>query len=192
MNIIFFGPPGSGKGTQAKLISEYLKISHLSTGDILRQKLNEEDELSKELKIIMSSGNLVSDNLLNQIIVQKLSSNDCLNGFILDGYPRTIKQAEYLTSLMKENSFTIDLIFSFKIDFKTVQQRIMDRFEKEKRTDDNIDSVKTRLEKYTKETHPVSEHFRKNFSNIFFEVNASQEISEIQKELRKILKKGQN
>tara|TARA_Y100001970_G_scaffold64618_1_gene82696 strand:- start:4960 stop:5538 length:579 start_codon:yes stop_codon:yes gene_type:complete len=192
MNIIFFGPPGSGKGTQAKLLSEYLKISHLSTGDILRQKLNEEDELSKELKIIMSSGNLVSDNLLNQIITQKLSSNDCLNGFILDGYPRTLNQAEYLISMMKENSFTIDLIFSFNIDFKIVEQRIMDRFEKEKRTDDNMGSVKTRLENYTKETHPVSEHFRKSFSDIFFGVNASQEISEIQKELRKILKKGQN
>ena len=98
MKIVFFGLFGSGKGTQAKLLVKELNILHLSTGDILREKLSDSDTLSIKLKQIMSSGNLVSDEILNQIIANKLISEECGNGFILDGYPRTISQSE-LTSL---------------------------------------------------------------------------------------------
>jgi len=189
MNIIFFGPPGSGKGTQAKLLSKQLNISHLSTGDILRNKLNEGDELSLKLKEIMSSGNLVSDKLLNEIIAQKLNSKDCENGFILDGYPRTLPQAEYLISLTKEINLALDFIFDFKINFKLIEERIMNRYSEEKRSDDNIETIKTRLDKYNKETYPVSQYFSTYSKDIFFTINASQEILEIQTELGKIIKK---
>ena len=118
MRIIFFGPPGSGKGTQAKLIADENKISHLSTGDILRKKLKDNDTLSIKLKKIMSSGNLVSDEILNKIVAEKIMSSECLNGFILDGYPRTISQSEYLLEFLDKNSLNIDFIFDFKIDFK--------------------------------------------------------------------------
>ena len=84
-NIIFFGPPGAGKGTQSKIISNHLNVPHLSTGDILRTRILQEDDLSKNLKEIMSSGGLVSDEILNKIVNEKL--NDCNNGFILDGFP---------------------------------------------------------------------------------------------------------
>ena len=90
-NIIFFGPPGAGKGTQAKKISDYLNISHLSTGDILRKKLEDNDNLAKKLKEIMSSGNLVSDDILNSIVSSRLI-NETNTGFILDGYHRTLNQ----------------------------------------------------------------------------------------------------
>ena len=99
MHIIFFGPPGAGKGTQAKLLSSYLGIPHLSTGEILRSKLNDDDELSSKLRHIMTSGNLVSDEILNEIVSIKLLADDCKKGFILDGYPRTTVQSEYLAYL---------------------------------------------------------------------------------------------
>ena len=191
MKIIFFGPPGSGKGTQAKLISEKFKILHLSTGDILRDKLKHEDELSKKLKAIMSSGNLVSDEILNQIIANKLMSENCSNGYILDGYPRTISQSEFLLSFSENNNFNLDLIFDFKIDFELVKERIILRSKQEQRSDDNIDVIKTRLEKYIEETYHVSQFFSENFSQSFFNIDASQEVSKIQKELINITKKGQ-
>ena len=98
MNIVLFGPPGAGKGTQAKIISEYLKIPHLSTGDILRKKLLDKDNLAIELKKVMSSGNLVSDDILNSIVSSRLQ-NEKSTGFILDGYPRTLKQSEFLKKI---------------------------------------------------------------------------------------------
>ena len=191
MKIIFFGPPGSGKGTQAKLLDRELNILHLSTGDILREKLSDGDSLSIKLKEVMSSGNLVSDEILNQIIANKLMSDECSNGYILDGYPRTISQSEFLLSFSKNNNLDLDIIFNFKIDFKLVEDRIILRSKEEQRSDDNIDVIKTRLDKYIEETYPVSQFFSENFSQNFFTIDASQEVSKIQKELINIIKKGQ-
>ena len=191
MKIIFFGPPGSGKGTQAKLIAKELNILHLSTGDILRDKLSDGDTLAIKLKEIMSSGNLVSDEILNQIIASKLIGEECSNGYILDGYPRTISQSEFLLSFFKTNNLEIDLVFDFKIDFKLVQERIINRAKQEQRSDDNLDVIKIRLDKYTKETFPVSQFFSENFRENFYDIDASQEVSKIQKELINIVKKGE-
>ncbi len=191
MKIVFFGPPGSGKGTQAKLLAKDLNILHLSTGDILRDKLSDGDSLSIKLNEIMSSGNLVSDKILNQIISDKLMSEECRNGFILDGYPRTISQSEFLLSFVKSNNLNLDKIFNFKIDYKIVEERIIHRSKQEQRSDDNINVIKTRLDKYIEETYPVSHFFSKNFSQNFFNIDASQEVSKIQKELMNIIKKGQ-
>jgi len=191
MKIIFFGPPGSGKGTQAKLLANKLNILHLSTGDILREKLSDGDSLSIKLKDVMSSGNLVSDEILNQIIANKLMSEECGNGFILDGYPRTISQSDFLVSFFKSNSLILDVIFNFKIDFKLVEERIMLRSKQEQRSDDNINVIKTRLDNFIEETYPVSKFFSENYSQNFFTIDASQEVSKIQKELMNIIKKGQ-
>ena len=190
MKIVFFGPPGSGKGTQAKLIAKELNILHLSTGDILRDKLSDGDTLAIKLKEIMSSGNLVSDEILNQIIASKLIGEECSNGYILDGYPRTISQSEFLLSFFKTNNLEIDLVFDFKIDFKLVQERIINRAKQEQRSDDNLDVIKIRLDKYTKETFPVSQFFSENFRENFYDIDASQEVSKIQKELINIIKKA--
>lgn len=192
MKIIFFGPPGSGKGTQAKLISDKFKILHLSTGDILREKLNDGDELSEQLKKIMSSGNLVSDNLLNKIIAEKLTSKKCKDGFILDGYPRTLAQSDFLLSFLEKNNLIIDYIIDFKINFEIVQKRIIIRAEQENRADDNVNVIKTRLDKYMNETYPVSQIFNDKFKNKYFSIDASMDISHIQKDLIKILKKAEN
>ena len=192
MRVIFFGPPGSGKGTQAKLVADKYNITHISTGHILREKLNDEDDLSLKLRDIMSSGNLVVDDILNKIIAQKLLNNECKSGFILDGFPRTIPQSEFLLSFLKTNNIDINFIFDFKIDFKVVEKRILIRSKEEKRSDDNLDVIKTRLNKYMEETHPVSKFFREKYSSNYFTIDADQKISQIQKELIKVLKKGEN
>jgi len=190
MRIVFFGPPGSGKGTQAKLISEHFKIVHLSTGDILREKLKDNDEVSSKLKEVMSSGNLVSDDLLNKIISSKLKSESCNPGFILDGYPRTLSQSEFLSTFLETNSLNINFIFNFNISFEIVKKRIMHRSVQEKRSDDNLEVIKNRIDKYIEETQPVSLELSEKFANIFYQIDASKEISEIQIELIKIIKKG--
>ncbi len=192
MKIVFFGPPGSGKGTQAKLLSSKFNIVHLSTGDILREKLKDGDDLSRKLNDIMSTGNLVSDELLNKIITQKLNSKDCFSGFILDGYPRTINQSNFFISFLNKKNSHLDYIFDFKINLNLVQERILFRSQQEKRSDDNLTTIKTRIDKYMEETFPVSEYFSQKFANNYFELDASEEISKIQKELIKILKKEEN
>ena len=125
-NLIFFGPPGAGKGTQAKIISKFLNVSHLSTGDILRKKLLDKDDLANDLQKIMSTGNLVSDEILNSIVASRLK-DELVNGFILDGYPRTLKQSDFLNNFLLESSISIDYIFNISINFETLKERILKR-----------------------------------------------------------------
>ena len=187
-NIIFFGPPGAGKGTQAKIISNYLKISHLSTGDILRNKLKDNDNLAKKLKEIMSSGNLVSDDILNSIVSSRLI-NEVKNGFILDGYPRTLNQSEFLNNFLLETSNSINYIFNIQINFEILKERILKRSSEESRDDDNIDVIETRYNEYLNSTQKVSNYYKENYSEIFFEIDGSLQIDEITQKIKKNLKK---
>ena len=187
--IIFFGPPGAGKGTQAKIISKFLNIPHLSTGDILRKKLLDNDNLSKQLQSIMSSGNLVSDEILNSIVSLRLK-NERVNGFILDGYPRTIAQSKFLDNFLMKNSISINHIFNIKINFETLQERILKRSSEESREDDNIDVIKTRYNEYLNSTEKVSNLYKQKNSTIFQEVDGSQQIHEITQKIKEILKKS--
>ena len=188
-NIIFFGPPGAGKGTQAKIFSEYLSVSHLSTGDILRKKLLEEDDLANELKSIMSSGNLVSDEILNSIVSSRLK-NEQKNGFILDGYPRTLTQSEFLNNFLLETFSSIDYIFDIQLDFETLKNRIIKRSSEESREDDNIDVIETRYKEYLNSTQKVSNFYRENKTSIFYEIDGSQQIQQITEKIKQILKKS--
>ena len=188
-NIIFFGPPGAGKGTQAKIISEYLKIPHLSTGDILRKKLLDKDNLAIKLKKIMSSGNLVSDDILNSIVSSRLQ-NEQSGGFILDGYPRTLKQSEFLNNFLSNMSYSINFIFNIQIDFKTLKHRILLRSSEENRDDDNIDVIETRYNEYLNSTQKVSDFYKNKFNEIYYEVDGSLQIEEITKKIKQILKKS--
>jgi len=188
-NIIFFGPPGAGKGTQAKILSEYLNVSHLSTGDILRKKLLENDNLAIELKKIMASGNLVSDDILNSIVSSRLSE-ESNKGFILDGYPRTLHQSEFLNNFLSKKSSSINYIFNIKINFETIKNRILKRSSEEKREDDNIDIIETRYNEYLHSTQKVSNFYKDQYENIFYEIDGSIEIEEITQNIKKILKKS--
>ena len=188
-NIIFFGPPGAGKGTQAKIISEYLNVSHLSTGDILRKKLLENDSLAIELKKIMASGNLVSDDILNSIVSSRLSK-ESNRGFILDGYPRTLHQSEFLNNYLSGTSSSINYIFNIQINFETLKNRILKRSSEESREDDNIDVIETRYNEYLNSTQKVSNLYKDKYKTIFYDIDGSLEIEEITGNIKQILKKS--
>ena len=188
-NIIFFGPPGAGKGTQAKIISEYLNVSHLSTGDILRKKLLENDNLAIELKKIMASGNLVSDDILNSIVSSRLSK-EATKGFILDGYPRTLHQSQFLNNFLSETSSSINYIFNIQINFEILKKRILKRSSEESREDDNIDVIETRYNEYLNSTQKVSDFYKDKYNNFFFEIDGSLQIEEITQNIKQILKKS--
>ena len=188
-NIIFFGPPGAGKGTQANKISEYLNIPHLSTGDILRKKLLDKDNLANELKAIMSSGNLVSDEILNSIVSSRLIK-ESKNGFILDGYPRTLNQSLFLDKFLLEASNSINFIFNIQINFKILKQRILKRSSEESRDDDNLDVVETRYNEYLNSTEKVSNFYKEKYPNIFYEIDGSLHIEKITEKIIQILKKS--
>ena len=187
-NIIFFGPPGAGKGTQAKIISNYLNLPHLSTGEILRTKISEKDDLAKKLNEIMSSGKLVSDDILNSIVESQLESN-MENGFILDGYPRSLPQLEFLNNYLKNISQTINFIFDIQINFSILKDRILKRSTEESREDDKFEVLETRYKEYLNTTEKVSKFYKESQPNIYFEIDGSLQIEEITMKIRQILKK---
>ncbi len=186
-NIIFFGPPGAGKGTQAKIISEFLNLSHLSTGDILRNKIKEKDKLAEELKKIMSYGKLVSDEILNSIVASRLKY-ESQKGFILDGYPRTLDQSKFLNNFLEDSSYKINYIFNININYNILKNRIIKRSSEESRDDDNINSLETRYSEYLNSTKQVSDFYKENQKEIFYDIDGSLEIDEITNKIKEIIK----
>ena len=159
MIIILLGPPGSGKGTQANFIQSKLSIPHLSTGDILRQSVQNETNLGIKVKDIMAEGKLVSDDLVLDVIKERISESDCNQGFILDGYPRNIAQAESLNIVLKDINRNIDRILFLDVDFAVLQSRIESRSKEnneQKRVDDTSEVLIKRLDEYRSQTAPLS------------------------------------
>ena len=187
--IIFFGPPGAGKGTQAKIISNFLDVPHLSTGDILRKKLDDKDDLAHQLRNTMSSGNLVSDDILNSIVSARLI-NENKNGFILDGYPRTLKQSDFLTDFLSKTSNPINYIINIELNFEILKNRILKRSSEENREDDNINVIETRYNEYLNSTEKVTNYYLNNYSDIFYKIDGSLQIEEITEKIKQILKKS--
>ena len=189
MILIFFGPPGAGKGTQASLIANNFNIPHLSTGDILREKLLQKDGISTRLRPIMEKGQLVSDDILNEIVSNRISNHDCLRGFILDGYPRTIGQALFLNTILNSKNLKIDKIIDINVDERIIVKRIISRFKTENRQDDTEDVIKTRISRYLSETKPLSDFYKIKYSSDYLSINGNQEIERITADIIKILKK---
>jgi len=189
MRIIFFGPPGAGKGTQANLLSSFLSIPHLSTGEILRKRLMKKDRFSSELENIMSSGKLVSDSILNNIVSERILTNDCDLGFILDGYPRTKDQLNFLNEFNEKNNIFLNYIINIKIDYLTIQKRVLSRAKIEDREDDNIETLLSRISTYNVETKPILDYYKSNHNSIYNEINGDNEVEYIQKNIRKVIKK---
>tara|TARA_B100001029_G_C15036193_1_gene440313 strand:+ start:1097 stop:1675 length:579 start_codon:yes stop_codon:yes gene_type:complete len=188
MILIFFGPPGAGKGTQAKLLSKHYGIPHLSTGDILRKKLLEKDSLSIKLKNIIDGGTLVSDEIINEIVLQRLQESDCSNGFILDGYPRTKMQAEFLNSYFQKINLQIDYIIEILLSDNDIKKRIKSRSAIENRQDDKEEVINIRLKKYLSETKPLFQYFREKNRDKYNVVDGNQNIEKITSDILEILK----
>ena len=187
MILIFFGPPGAGKGTQAKFVSRKLNIVHLSTGEILRNQLKKESKLSFDLKKIIETGQLVSDKILNKIVLERIMQKDCNKGFIFDGYPRTISQAIFIDDYLINNNLSFNYFIEFRIDDNSIIERIISRALTESRSDDSKEAIKTRLEKYYEETRPVLDYYQKKYSSIYHKIEGKQEIAKLNNLLLKLL-----
>ena len=191
MIIILLGPPGSGKGTQANFIQNKLSIPHLSTGDILRQSVKNETDLGNKVKNIMAKGELVSDDLVLNVIKERVSENDCDQGFILDGYPRNIIQAKSLNIVLKDIDRNIDRILFLDVDFSILQSRIEARSKEnneEKRADDTSEVLIKRLEEYKIQTAPLGEYYSNNKK--FKKINGMKSISEVSLDIENFLDNG--
>ena len=161
MRIILFGPPGAGKGTQAKFLVNKFEIAQISTGDMLRDAVKIGSELGKEAKLIMDKGELVSDDLIMSLIAQRIDQSDCSNGFIFDGFPRTLNQAISLDNLLKSKDMVIDHVIQIDVNETLLLDRITNRAKEENnaRGDDNSAILANRLIVYNEQTVPVIKYY---------------------------------
>ena len=173
--IIFLGPPGAGKGTQAVTIAKEKNLAHISTGDMLREHVSNETKLGKIAKTLLDEGKLVPDSLVIEMLQERLLSNDCVNGAILDGFPRTIAQAESLDKISEE--FKISKVIVFEADRDELIKRILNRGETSGRSDDTEESVSVRLEVYENDTAPLIEYYEQR--NLVSKINAVGEVENI-------------
>jgi adenylate kinase len=161
MRLILLGPPGAGKGTQAQRLVEKHGIPQLSTGDMLRAAVQAGTEVGKRAKAVMDAGELVSDAIVNAIVAERIDQADCANGFILDGYPRTLVQADAVQSMLSDRGLDLDAVIEFVVDDKVLVGRIVKRAEDAKaaglpvRKDDNPAVFEDRLKEYYKKTSPL-------------------------------------
>lgn len=158
MNLIIFGPPGAGKGTQAEKMENHFEIPHLSTGNIFRENIKNETPLGKKVKSILDEGQLVPDETVVDLVTDELQKDRYNDGVILDGFPRTVPQAEALDAFFEKNGNKIDAFLTLNVPEKELINRILSRGEG--RTDDTPEKVKTRLDVYHKETSPVLNYYR--------------------------------
>ena len=214
MNIILLGPPGAGKGTQAKKIAEHYSLPHISTGDILRENISNNTPLGIRAKSYMTKGELVPDELLITIIRDRLSKPDCSKGFLLDGYPRTVPQADALQMILTESNKKLDVVLNIDVDDEELIKRLSGRRvcsacsmsyhmifnppqEDEicdkckgklyQREDDKPEAIRNRLMVYKKQTQPLIEYYIRK--SILRTVDGGKDIPEIFKDIKKILEK---
>lgn len=185
MRIILMGPPGVGKGTQAKNIVDKFKIIHLSTGDILRAEVGRDTKLGREAKQFMDEGKLVPDELLLNMMENRLQEKDCKKGYLLDGFPRTIPQAEGLESILNKINHKIDYVISLTADETELVNRLVLRGKESGRSDDTEEVIRERQQVYWQLTSPLSDFYRER--KLLHEVNGLGTIAEITNRILKIM-----
>jgi len=213
MNIILLGPPGSGKGTQAKRLEEKFNIVQLSTGEMLRAEVASGSTIGKQAKDVMESGGLVSDEMIIGMISSRVDHDDCKNGFILDGFPRTVPQAEALGEMLSEKSLKLDHVMELTVDDEAMVERICGRYtctkcgagyhdsfqkpategvcdkcgstEFTRRADDNEETVRARLKAYHVQTAPISTFYAE--IGILKQVDGMSAIDEVTRQLENIV-----
>lgn len=184
MRIILFGPPGAGKGTQAKLLEESLNVPQLSTGDMFRSAIKNQTPLGVKVKAILDSGKLVSDEVVVEMVQETIAKSEYANGYILDGFPRTVAQAEAFDALLAERGEQVDAFVAMEVPEEELVSRLVNRGQG--REDDTPDKIKVRLKVYEQETAPVMEHYRKK--GMYKSVNGLGTVDEIQQRLIEAIK----
>ena len=177
MNIILFGPPGAGKGTQAKHLVKKLNNFQISTGDILREEIKNNSDIGKKIINVMSDGKFVSDDIVNQLLEKHVFDPKKKNKLIFDGYPRSINQAKNLELLIERSKQNIDFIFFLNVNKETIIKRIQQRKIEEERSDDELDTILKRYDTYMETTKPVLDFYSKNPN--FHEIDGADEIIQI-------------
>ena len=177
MNIILFGPPGAGKGTQAKYLVKKLSNFQISTGDILREEIKNNSDIGKKIIDVMNDGRFVNDDIVNQLLEKQVFDPQKKNKLIFDGYPRSINQAKNLKLLLDSSNQKIDFVFFLNVNKETIIKRIQRRKILEKRLDDELDTILKRYDTYMKTTKPVLDFYSKNPN--FYELDGSTKIEEI-------------
>jgi adenylate kinase len=160
MRLLIMGPPGAGKGTQAKRIAEHYRIPAISTGDMFRAMKHADTPLARQVRAIMESGEYVSDEITNEIVKDRLAQSDCAAGFLLDGYPRTLQQVQTLDDYLAETDRPLDAVVSLLADIDEVVARLLKRAEIDGRSDDNEETIRVRLQVYAEQTEPLLEVYR--------------------------------
>jgi adenylate kinase len=188
VNILLLGVQGSGKGTQARRIADEYGLAHVSTGDMLREAMASESELGRRVKPIYDRGDLVPDDLMIELIRERLKEDDAEEGFILDGFPRTMPQAEALDEMLSELGRPLSVVFELQVPEGVSLERLRKRAEDEGRTDDVSDAIKKRIALYRQETEPLVAHYRLagNLVGIHGDQSENEVFAEIQEALEEV------
>jgi adenylate kinase len=185
MRLILLGPPGAGKGTQAEILVAEFGIPQLSTGNILRAAIAAKTPMGLAAKEIMDRGDLVSDEIVNGIVSERLDAEDCKPGFILDGYPRTIPQAGALEQMLADKNMALDAVIEITADAEVLVERVINRAKDSNRADDNPEVIRNRLAVYTEQTAPLVEFYRGK--GLLKTVDGMQSVEEVTAAIRRAL-----
>ena len=187
MNILLLGPQGSGKGTQAKKISATYGVPHISSGDLYRDAIARGTELGTQVAPILAAGELVPDEITIPLIRDRLSRGDTVPGFVLDGYPRTLPQAEALDAMLDDVGRTLDIVFVFYVpDRAQLIDRLTKRAAEENRADDTPEAIRIRLAEYDEKTAPLGEYYRTSRGNVVG-IHADRTVEEVFEEIEDAL-----
>lgn len=189
MRLIIVGPPGAGKGTQASRIAASFGIPAISTGDIFRANIKNETDLGKQVKDILSSGGYVTDEVTNAIVRDRLHEDDAAQGFLLDGYPRTLAQVDALDAMLTEDGHALDAVLELTVDEEAVVQRLIKRAEIEGRSDDTEQVIRERQAIYRKETAPLAELYGQR--GLLVQVDGMGEVDEVTARIEQALRGAQ-
>lgn len=185
LNLVMLGAPGAGKGTQAVRIAETHGIPHISTGEMLRAAIAADSELGQKVKAIVESGALVPDELIVEVIRERLSQPDAQSGFVLDGFPRTIGQAEALDALLAELGRPLQIVLELELAEDTAVERMLGRAAEQGRADDTPEVIKNRFEVYRRQTEPLSNYYRS--TGILVAIDSSPGMDEVFAEIERVL-----
>jgi adenylate kinase len=188
IRLVLLGAPGAGKGTQSEGISKAHQIPHISTGDIMRKAVADRTELGLKIKSIMDSGALVPDALVIDVIKARFAQPDCKNGFLLDGFPRTVAQAEALDVMLKEGNTPLTHVIELDVPDSVLIERLLGRGKASGRSDDTREVIESRIKTYHQQTAPVANFYSK--SNRLVKISGTASVEKISQDIRDILEKG--
>jgi adenylate kinase len=186
MRLVFLGPPGVGKGTQSQRLVAHLNVTHLSTGDMLRQARRDQTELGRKAETYMAAGQLVPDDLMLALIDERLAHADCRHGYLLDGFPRTLGQARALDEMLARRGTPLDLVLELTAETEELVRRLAGRG----REDDKPEVVRKRLDEYHRQTAPLSDYYRQR--DLLQSVNGQGTVDEVFGRVRAVLDKVAN